>query len=75
MGSYAAMRSPAFVSTGLKPGNQSRNESAKVPFKTLLRTARNGPTIPAHLLRLTHRLAMISLIADSTQAVEIGSPS
>src|ERR1019366_4757762 len=77
-GGYAAGSSGTFGSTGLNPGNQSRNESAKVSFRTATRTARKGWTVQRfHLIccALAMRLAMISLIADSTQPVEKGSPS
>src|ERR1700722_17624743 len=75
-GGYAALRS-SFAATGLNPGNQSRNESLKLSFRTAVRTARNGCTVQRfHLIcwLLAMRLAMISLIADSTQPVEMGLP-
>src|ERR1035437_4662577 len=77
-GGYAARSSESFGSIGLKPRNQPRNESAKVPFSTAVRTARKGWTVQRfHLIccALAMRLAMISLIADSTQPVEKGYPS
>src|SRR5580692_7648181 len=75
-GGYAALRS-SFAATGLNPGNQSRKESLKLSFRTAVRTARNGCTVQRfHRIcwLLAMRLAMISLIADSTQPVEMGLP-
>lgn len=75
-GGYAAASSATFGSTGLNPGNQSQNESAKVSFSTAVRTARKGWTVQRFHLTccaLAMRLAMISLIAGSPQAVEMGS--
>lgn len=66
------------VTTGLNPGNHWRNESFKVSFSTAVRTAKNGCTVQRfHRIcwRLLMRLAMISLIADSTHAVEMAFPS
>ena len=77
-GGYAARSSGTFGLTGLNPRNQSRNEPAKVSFSTATRTARKGWTVQRfHRIcwALAMRLAMISLIADSTQPVEMGSPS
>jgi len=77
-GGYAALRSSCFAATGLNPGNQSRTESLKLSFRMAVRTARKGCTVQRfHLIcwLLAIRLAMISLIADSTQPVEMGLPA
>ena len=77
---YAATWSGCFVATGLN----SWKPSAKRVLQGLIQDATahsqkrlDGPTIPSHLLRPAYAFGddLIDLTADSTQAVEIDSPS